>query len=104
MRYIFLGAGKPKQKGVVGVHKAKLSACSATLGENTKVEEEALLIQSKKVFQRASSFVTDGASVNTGERNGLRPLIDRDFNLPLGDELPTPMIKTWCAAHRSQLA
>ncbi|CAB4039605.1 E3 SUMO- ligase KIAA1586-like isoform X4 [Paramuricea clavata] len=101
---IFLGAGEPKERGAVGVHKAMLSACSATLGENTEGEEEALLTQSKKVFQRASSFVTDGASVNTGEKNGLWALIDRDFNLPLGDEGPTPMIKIWCAAHRSQLA
>ncbi|CAB4006718.1 Hypothetical predicted protein [Paramuricea clavata] len=101
---IFLGAGEPKERGAVGVHKAILSACSATLGENTEGEEEALLTQSKKVFQRVSSFVTDGASVNTGEKNGLWALIDRDFNLPLGDEVPTPMIKIWCAAHRSQLA
>jgi hypothetical protein len=101
---IFLGAGEPKERGAVGVHKAILSACSATLGENTEGEEEALLTQSKKVFQHASSFVTDGASVNTGEKKGLWALIDRDFNLPLGDEVPTPMIKIWCAVHRSQLA
>ena len=56
------------------------------------------------MFRRASSFVTDGASVNTGEKNGLWALIDHDFNLPLGDEPPTPMIKIWCAAHHSQLA
>ena len=56
----FLGAGEPKERGAVGVHKTI----------------------------RASSFVTDGASVNTGEKNGLCALIDHDFNLPLGDEVP----------------
>ena len=100
---IFLGAGEPKERGAQGVHNAILAACSATLGENIQ-GEDALLTQSKKVFRRASSFVTDGASVNTGEKNGLWALIDRDFNLPLGDEPPTPMIKIGCAAHRSQLA
>ena len=100
---IFLGAGEPKERGAQGVHNAIVAACLATLGENIK-GEDALLTQSKKVFRRASSFVTDGASVNTGEKNGLWALIDRDFNLPLGDEPLTPMIKIWCAAHHSQLA
>ena len=63
---IFLGAGETKERGAVGVDKAKISACSATLDENTEGEEEALLTQSKKVFQRASTFVTEGSSVNTG--------------------------------------
>ena len=35
--------------------------------------------------------------MNTGEKNGLWALIDCDFNLPLGDEPPTFMIKIWCA-------
>ena len=90
---IFLGAGEPKERGAVGVHKAILSACSAMLGKNIEGEEEALLTQSKKVFHHASSFVTDSSSVNTGKRNGLWALIDCDFNLPLGNEVPTPMIK-----------
>ena len=100
---IFLGAGELKERGAQGVHNAILAACSATLGDNIE-GEDALLPQSKKVFRRASSFGTDGASVNAGETNGLWALIDRDFNLPLGDEPPTPMIKIWCTAHRSQLA
>ena len=100
---IFLGAGGPKEREAQGVHNAILAACSATLSENIE-GEDALLTQSKKVFRRASSFVTDGASVNNGEKNGPWALIDHDFNLPLGDEPLTPMIKIWCAAHRSQLA
>ena len=99
---IFLGAEEPKERGALGVYNAILRACSATLGENIE-DENALLNQSKKVFRRASSVVTDGASVNTGEKNGLWALVDRDFNLPLGDELRTPMFKIWCAAHRLQL-
>ena len=96
---IFLGAGEPKERGAQGVNNAILAACSATLGENIE-GEDALLTQNR----RASPFVTDEASVNTGEKNALWALIDRDFNLPLGDEPPTPMIKIWCAAHRNVLS
>ena len=89
----FFGAGKPKETGAQGVHNAILAACSATLGENIEGE----------VFRRASSFVNNGASLNTGEKNGLWALIDRDFYLPLGDEPPTPMIKIWCDSRLSKL-
>jgi hypothetical protein len=59
---VFLGVAEPKDRGAIGVHKAILAACSATLDKNTEADvledEEALLAQSKKVFQHASLFVT----------------------------------------------
>jgi len=44
-----------------------------------------------------SSIVTDGASVNTGERKGLWALFDS-----IDSEIPK--LKIWCAVHRTQLA
>lgn len=51
-------------------------------------------------LKKMSSFVTDGASVNTGERNGLWKIIDDDAKR-LG--VSQNIIKIWCAAHRSDL-
>lgn len=49
---------------------------------------------------KMSSFVTDGASINMGEHNGLWRLV-RDAAEAAGALQPILMI--WCAAHRSAL-
>lgn len=51
-------------------------------------------------FKKMTSFVTDGAGVNTGERNGLWAIIDEEARR-LG--VPQKIVKIWCAAHRSDL-
>lgn len=46
-----------------------------------------------------SSIVTDGASIKTGEKNGLWSLIEKDK-----ESISIPLLKVWCAVHRSALA
>ncbi|KAF0716055.1 Uncharacterized protein FWK35_00033028 [Aphis craccivora] len=48
-----------------------------------------------------SSFVTDGASVNTGQKKSLWTLIENDRKT---DEIKVPIMKIWCSVHRSALA
>jgi hypothetical protein len=52
-----------------------------------------------------SSLVTDGASANTGEKGGLWTLLEqmqKDCAVESSD--PPPLMKFWCAVHRSNLA
>jgi len=48
-----------------------------------------------------SSFVTDGASVNTGQKKGLWTLIENERKT---DKIKVPIMKIWCAVHRSTMA
>lgn len=48
-----------------------------------------------------SSFVTDGASVNTGQKKGLWTLVENERK---ADEIKIPIMKIWCAVQRSALA
>lgn len=51
-------------------------------------------------MKKMTSFVTDGAGVNTGERNGLWGIIDEEAKR-IG--VTQKIVKIWCAAHRSDL-
>jgi len=84
---VFLGAAEPDIIGAQGHFNAVKTACKNTVGEPT----------TEYIFQNMSSIVTDGASVNTGERNGLWALFDS-----IDSEIPK--LKIWCAVHRTQLA
>ena len=48
-----------------------------------------------------SSIVTDGESLNSGERNGLWKKLEEEKSFH--DSSHGPLIKIWCAAHRSNL-
>jgi hypothetical protein len=89
---LFLGCAEPSERGAAGVFDAVKSACTATLGTSDSWDT---------VRRSVSSFVTDGASVNTGCRNGLWVLLDNDVTEATGHGIP---LKIWCAAHRSSLA
>ena len=91
---VFLGMAEPQERGAVGMVDAIKEALTNTLGTD-----------SNKVLKLASSLVTDGASVNTGGRNGLWTLLQNDIssNATAGETVQ-PLMKIWCAVHRSQLA
>ena len=84
---IFLGAHEPETRGAHGVFNAVEQACNNTVGKEA----------TQKIFSNMSSIVTDGASVNTGDKNGIWAAFDRI-------ESEVPKMKIWCAVHRSQLA
>lgn len=52
-----------------------------------------------QILPLINSIVTDGASINVGEKNGLWTLLTNDRLL-----INMPLIKVWCAVHRSALA
>lgn len=69
-----------------------------------------------KLLKRFSSVVTDGASVNVGEKGGVWALLQSEIKLLAKSETdskssehmipvpPLPLLKVCCAVHRSQLA
>ena len=63
---VFLGAAEPQTKCV---HDAILTACARTARLGS--DDDLSMQEAKKLFCRASSLVTDGASVNVRQRNGL---------------------------------
>jgi hypothetical protein len=59
-----------------------------------------------ELLQRVSSVVTDGASINIGEKNGFWTLLEyeRRSSQTAKSHSTLPVVKIWCAVHRSQLA
>lgn len=87
---LFLGIGEQIERGAKGLH-----ACIKSVINKHGADFYT------KVLRKISSFVTDGASVNVGEHNGLWRLTDDDAKEAGAAQ---PIIKIWCAAHRSDLA
>jgi len=54
----------------------------------------------KDLIKMTSSIVTDGESLNSGERSGLWKKLEQEKSL----HDSSPLLKIWCAAHRSNLA
>lgn len=96
-KQLFLGAAEPEERGANGILKAMKKALENTLG----CQESANL-----VIRNASSLVTDGASVNTGEEAGLWSIFQKEKeNLEKkAGAVKIPLIVIWCAVHRSALA
>lgn len=82
---LFIGFEEPESKGTLGYYSA-IKKC---------IER---LMPWDKFHRMCSSVVTDGA-INTGSKNGLWGMFDIDRQ---NDN--TPLIKVWCAVHRSALA
>ena len=100
---VFLGAAEPKTNGAKGVHDAILTACARTVRLGSG--DDSFMQETKKLFCRATSLVTDGTSVNVGQRNDLRALLKKDHeNTELNENQPAQCMKIWCAVHRAQLA
>lgn len=87
---LFLGVGEHEERGANGLYR--------TIEEIINKHGNNLW---NKLLRKISSIVTDGASINVGEHNGLWRLIG---NAALGACAQQPIMKIWCAAHRSDLA
>jgi len=94
---IFLGLAEPQLRGAVRLIDAMKEALRVSFGQKWS-----------KIVTLASSIVTEGASVNTGDKNGLWTLLQElkaDSSSNLGTSYyASPLLKVWCSAHRSQLA
>lgn len=92
---VFLGAAEPEQRGAVGVLLAVKQALFTNFGSSALA-----------LLKHVSSVVTDGASVNIGEKNGFWTLLESERKSSESDKAQpsVPLIKIWCAVHRSQLA
>jgi len=85
----FLGFCESVERGVTGYVQCIVEASKAVLSWH-------------ELIKVASSIVTDGESLNSGDRNGLwRKLEEEKVS---HDPSHGPMLKISCAAHRSNLA
>lgn len=86
---IFIGVGVQTERKASGLFEAVKNTINQN-GENLF----------EVCVRKMTSFVTDGASINTGERTGLWQIID-DQAKRIG--ITQNIVKIWCAAHRSDL-
>ena len=93
---------EPDQRGAAGVMNALKQALTANFGED-----------GLKLLRCISLVVTDGASVNVCAKGGVWALLESEIKLLAQCETntkcsenvpPLPLLKVWCAVHRSQLA
>ena len=93
-KLLFVGAKEPEKTGAAGCLDNLKDSC---------IETEAGMEFS--IIQEISSIVTDGTNMNSGERGGLWVLLEklRQQQAPDKESL-IPLIKIWCAVHRSNLA
>lgn len=86
---IFIGVGSQTERKASGLFEALRNTINQN-GENLF----------ETCVRKMTSFVTDGASINTGERSGLWRIMD-DQAKQFG--VNQNIVKIWCAAHRSDL-
>ncbi|KAL4107180.1 hypothetical protein QTP88_017563 [Uroleucon formosanum] len=89
----FLGAGQVEQRGAEGILDAIETACINNVGHDV----------TEYIFKNISSIVTDGAAVNIGSEGGLWTLVENKWRNN-SNKSNVPLIKIWCAVHRSNLA
>ena len=85
----FLGFSEPLQHRIAGYVQCIHEASKAILPWND-------------LIKITSSIVTDGESLNSGDRNGLWKKLEGEKST--SDPNHGPLLKIWCAAHRSNLA
>lgn len=81
---IFLSFEEPMSRGVRGYYDPVKKAVNQVLPWND-------------LLGLMSSIVTDGASINSGDKNGLWSILEKE-------RADLPLIKVWCAVHRTALA
>lgn len=86
---LFLGLGEQTERGARGLFQTIISIVNR---HGTNAWEKAL--------KKMTSFVTDGASINVGEHNGLWRHIQ---DAAESEGALQPILMIWCAAHRSDL-
>jgi len=88
-----LGAGQVEKRGAEGILDAIETACINNVGHDV----------TEYIFKNISSIVTDGAAVNIGNKGGLWTLFENKWRNN-SNKSNVPLIKIWCAVHRSNLA
>lgn len=81
---IFLSFEEPISRGVRGYYDAVKKAVNQIIPWND-------------LLGLMSSIVTDGASINSDDKNGLWSILEKE-------RADLPLIKVWCAVHRTALA
>lgn len=82
---VFMGIGEQKKRDLLAVTEAL----------------KAIDVDPKLIFRKVSSVCSDGTNVNSGEKNSQWVFLDKEIK---EDGSKIPLIKIWCAAHRSELA
>ena len=85
----FLGFSEPNEHGIMGYLQSIKDASQS-------------IFQWNEIIQVTTSIVTDGESLNTGGHNGLWRKLEDEKRMH--DNSNQPLLKVWCAAHRSNLA
>lgn len=86
----FLGIAQQKKPGAAGLMEAVKDAIITNHGSETY----------KYIMQTVSSIVTDGCSLNTGNRGGFWVLFENEMRK---ESATQPLLKIWCSAHRMEL-
>ena len=88
---MYLGVSEPEDRGASGIVNALKKAPKTTFGET-----------GPDLLSSVSSIVTDGASVNIGDKASLWALLQAARLKSATNEPNTtmPLLKAWCAAHR----
>ena len=86
---VFLGFAEPETRGATGYTDAIKKATS-------------FIVNWDEIFPKVTSIVTDGASINVGEKNGMWAQLQKSRDESLFKTVP--LIKIWCTVHRSSLA
>jgi len=89
----FLGAKQVEQRGAEGILDAIETACINNVDHDV----------TEYIFKNISSIVTDGAAVNIGSKGGIWILVENKWRNN-SNKSNVPLIKIWCAVHRSNLA
>lgn len=86
---VFIGISEQTQRQAAGLMLAVKEALKA-------------MVDDPKLFLcKVSSVCTDGTNLNTGQRNSLWVLLEKEVQ-EAGSNIP--LIKIWCSAHRAELA
>lgn len=89
---LFLGVNEQVERLANGLFKTALGAIEKQFGRDFLYDV---------ILKKVSSICTDGTNVNSGEHGGLWALLEEEISKN-GSEIP--LLKIWCAAHRSDLA
>lgn len=87
---IFLGFKEPESRGADGYCTALKDAVE-------------FIVEWKEIFPKVTSIVTDGASINVGDKSGLWARLQK-LRDEVEDSKTIPLLKIWCTVHRSSLA
>lgn len=86
----FVGEAKQTIPGAKGLLEAVKDAIMQNTSEETYLN----------IMKKVSSICTDGCAMNTGEKNGLWTLFEKEIR---NNQSDVNLIKLWCSAHRMEL-